>query len=93
MSGILFFIFASCHPLIVVFNHVVTFPYFCVLPLSVIQHPLVWNTTIGDFQTYVKPTYATSDLLDYVYSIVTDVESVVEIRRFELSVMNLRIQF
>ena len=57
------------------------------LYLSIIQHPSVWNTTIGDSQTHVKPTYTTSDLLDYVYSIVMDVESVVEIRRFELSML------
>ena len=55
--------------------------------LILIQHPSVWNATIDDFQSYVKLTYDTSDLLDYVYSIVTNVESVVEIHRFEMSIL------
>ena len=42
----------------------------------------------NNFHTYVKQAYATSDLLDYVYSIVTDVESVFKIRRFELSILD-----
>ena len=37
---------------------------------------------------YVKPTYTTSDVLDFVYSIVVmDVESVVEIHCFELPII------
>ena len=57
------------------------------LYLNGIQHPSVWNTIFGDFQTYVNPTYATSDLLDYDYFILTDVETVVEICLFELSIL------